>query len=634
MEMLLPGLLALARRGWTITDLHGECAAVVQKGRSTGSGEETLRTVSDGNEEKAAGNSTLRKSVLCSSDELYAALESALSNGKRIDVTTNVVSGSRNNDDVEEEAVGDIKEVGDIWQVLRRSALRNGPLRTEVPVNGLERWSPSKMRKRRRRKRQSSASLDDTKLPSDLRFKSMRSISQSVVSFSSGMLLQEEHRLSAGIEDLDALGQLMEAYLLRGGEFVRKLQELCLRYEAAIASKMATILESMILSASVPANRLTPFISMGVVALLASIDFGIPIYSQVFVAILGCIFIFRLCDEYRSCKERLQGELDKLLVVCKDIDRAMLDLSQEDEERLGKDGSNPILGAKAISATPLERVRICTMKSTLKAASSSYAFLDDDTYLRFLRARNQDVTSASTQLRNMFLWHSSNSVGDLTKPLPDSIRDGFYPGGVSGWDRDGDPILWGKLGECDPQTLILSLTLRELCLEEARRFETIRQDCYKRSRPARYTAVFDLTGLGTKHVWTIGIRAFKIVAAVPYFFYPEMLKQALIINAPMVFPIIWNIVKHVFDERTRKKIKIVSGNPTELLIEHIPTKHVPAALGGTAKGGSDGTGNPEGIYRGGIVPEKYHRHSLATFKSFLAQANAAVGADLGERVGS
>ena len=117
-------------------------------------------------------------------------------------------------------------------------------------------------------------------------------------------------------------------------------------------------------------------------------------------------------------------------------------------------------------------------------------------------------------------------------------------------------------------------------------------------------------------------------------FYPEMLKQALIINAPMVFPIIWNIVKHVFDERTRKKIKIVSGNPTELLIEHIPTKHVPAALGGTAKGGSDGTGNPEGIYRGGIVPEKYHRHSLATFKSFLAQANAAVGADLGERVGS
>ena len=138
---------------------------------------ETLRTGSDGNEEKAAGNSTLRKSVRCSSDELYAALESALSNGKRIDVTTNVVSGSRNNDDVEEEAVDDIKEVGDIWQVLRRSALRNGPLRTEVPVNGLERWSPSKMRKRRRKKRQSSASLDDTKLPSDLRLKSMCEVS-------------------------------------------------------------------------------------------------------------------------------------------------------------------------------------------------------------------------------------------------------------------------------------------------------------------------------------------------------------------------------------------------------------------------------------------------------------------------
>ena len=63
--------------------------------------------------------------------------------------------------------------------------------------------------------------------------------------------------------------------------------------------------------------------------------------------------------------------------------------------------------------------------------------------------------------------------------------------------------------------------------------------------------------------------------------YPECLGQMFIINAPFVFTAVYAIVKNFVDEKTRKKIQIVSSSYTQsTLLEHVDEEQLPVFLGG------------------------------------------------------
>lgn len=64
-------------------------------------------------------------------------------------------------------------------------------------------------------------------------------------------------------------------------------------------------------------------------------------------------------------------------------------------------------------------------------------------------------------------------------------------------------------------------------------------------------------------------------------YYPEMLEKLIIINAPMVFKGVWNIVKYWIDKKTRSKIEIHWGNPKEALLKYIDEDKIPIEYGGT-----------------------------------------------------
>jgi hypothetical protein len=66
-------------------------------------------------------------------------------------------------------------------------------------------------------------------------------------------------------------------------------------------------------------------------------------------------------------------------------------------------------------------------------------------------------------------------------------------------------------------------------------------------------------------------------------FYPEIMGQTFIVNAPMLFSGVWVIIKGFLDEKTRKKITIKGSSYQKDLLELVDENNLPDFLGGKCK---------------------------------------------------
>jgi len=84
--------------------------------------------------------------------------------------------------------------------------------------------------------------------------------------------------------------------------------------------------------------------------------------------------------------------------------------------------------------------------------------------------------------------------------------------------------------------------------------------------------------VGTANRQTYGLC--KLAAQVGSDYYPEIMGNLFIVNAPMLFSGIWAVVKGFLDEKTRGKIKIVGGNFLPTLEQFLAIETIPEFLGG------------------------------------------------------
>ena len=122
------------------------------------------------------------------------------------------------------------------------------------------------------------------------------------------------------------------------------------------------------------------------------------------------------------------------------------------------------------------------------------------------------------------------------------------------------------------------------------------------------TVIMDLGGLGLKHLYSPAIQCLRKIAHQAEGNYPERLKRCFIVNAPSVFPRIWNLVKNFFDPRTQKKIYILGADYYTELVKFIPEENIPAYLGGKSTIDGDPYCKAE-ISAAGPVPP----HMLASY---------------------
>ena len=92
--------------------------------------------------------------------------------------------------------------------------------------------------------------------------------------------------------------------------------------------------------------------------------------------------------------------------------------------------------------------------------------------------------------------------------------------------------------------------------------------------------IFDMThgSITTANKQTYGLC--KLAAQVGSDYYPEIMGNLFVVNAPMLFSGIWAVVKGFLDEKTRGKIKIIGSNFLPTLEQFVPREQIPSFMGG------------------------------------------------------
>ncbi|XP_067084342.1 SEC14-like lipid binding 8 isoform X1 [Osmerus mordax] len=236
----------------------------------------------------------------------------------------------------------------------------------------------------------------------------------------------------------------------------------------------------------------------------------------------------------------------------------------------------------------------------------------DHFLLRWLRARNFNIQKAEAMLRKHVDFRKQVAADTITTEWqPPEVIEKYLSGGMCGYDREGSPIWYDVIGPMDPKGLFLSASKQDFIKSKIRDCEKLQKECDLQSeRLGRnvesITMIYDVEGLGLKHLWKPAIETYGEILSMFEANYPEGLKRLFVIKAPKLFPVAYNLVKHFLSEITRNKIVILGANWQEVLLKHIDAEELPAVYGGKL---TDPDGDPSCrtlLHLAGTVPTSYY----------------------------
>uniref|UniRef100_A0A667WEZ9 SEC14-like lipid binding 8 n=1 Tax=Myripristis murdjan TaxID=586833 RepID=A0A667WEZ9_9TELE len=234
---------------------------------------------------------------------------------------------------------------------------------------------------------------------------------------------------------------------------------------------------------------------------------------------------------------------------------------------------------------------------------------DDHFLLRWLRARNFNIQKSEAMLRKHVEFRKHMKVDTIiTDWRPPEVIEKYLSGGMCGYDREGSPVWYDVIGPVDPKGLFLSATKQDFIKSKIRDCEMLQKECSLQSQRLgrnveSITMIYDVEGLGLKHLWKPAIETYGEMFEDNY---PEGLKRLFVIKAPKLFPVAYNLVKHFLSEITRDKIFVLGDNWQEVLLKYIDEEELPAIYGGKL---TDPDGDPRCrtmINHVGPVPSSYY----------------------------
>lgn len=187
-------------------------------------------------------------------------------------------------------------------------------------------------------------------------------------------------------------------------------------------------------------------------------------------------------------------------------------------------------------------------------------------------------------------WRVENEVDmafikyDLTN-IP-KVRE-IHQAGYYGTDREGRPFYVDRPCTAHPiEELLKVASAEELSRNYIRDYEYlihVRLPACSRAAGRKIEnilSVIDLNGL-TMGMFKEKSREFlKIPTAITQNYYPEIMHQMHIVNAPFVFKAIWVIVKGFLAKETVAKIKTHGTKYHDKLFELVDPENVPEEIGG------------------------------------------------------
>ncbi|ODN80048.1 hypothetical protein L202_03907 [Cryptococcus amylolentus CBS 6039] len=219
-----------------------------------------------------------------------------------------------------------------------------------------------------------------------------------------------------------------------------------------------------------------------------------------------------------------------------------------------------------------------------------YDRFDDQTLLRFLRARKFDLVRAQAMWADNEKWRKEFGADEIAAngfDYPEGREvTKYYPQFYHKTDREGRPVYIEQLGKLDVNKLY-ALTNQDRQLKKlVSEYELFLKDRLPAS--SKESGHLVETSCTIMDLYNAGISTFYKVkdyvsaaSSVGQNNYPETMGHMFIINAPYLFSTVWSLIKPWLDEATVRKIHILGKNYKKELQEYIPAENLPASLGGT-----------------------------------------------------
>ncbi|PON90314.1 CRAL-TRIO lipid binding domain containing protein [Trema orientale] len=223
-----------------------------------------------------------------------------------------------------------------------------------------------------------------------------------------------------------------------------------------------------------------------------------------------------------------------------------------------------------------------------------------ETLTRFLKAREWNVSKAHKMLVDSLNWRVQNEIDNiLAKPiipadLYGAIRDSQLIG-LSGYSREGLPVFAIGVGlSTFDKASVHYYVQSHIQINEYRDRVILPAASKKYGRPiTTCVKVLDMTGLKLSALSQI--KLLTIISTIDDLNYPEKTNTYYIVNVPYIFSACWKVVKPLLQERTRKKVQVLSGNGRDELLKIMDQATLPHFCkkegSGSSRHGDDGTEN-------------------------------------------
>jgi hypothetical protein len=296
----------------------------------------------------------------------------------------------------------------------------------------------------------------------------------------------------------------------------------------------------------------------------------------------------------------------------------------------------------------------------------THSLHSDRVLIRFLRARKGNLSDAATLWSETMEWRREQNASQWRTNAPGPLHDkksidiyaqhGFeslngiekHPytrlvaplhreheysyrrwvvNGHFGHDKAGHPLYWERTGigaQLFPN-LVKELTHDEIIYGHIRQQELALGKCEEASIKfnkyiGKQTVIMDMKGMS---FWPRagGVSVFKRILLIDSKYYPELLANHFIINAPFIFTGVWAMIKPWLDPITAAKINVMGKHYLPTLLEKIDAAQIPIEFGGTSKMFLDNALTQEG------EAEKY----VEEIYGYVVQKNVGSATSAGEQ---
>lgn len=188
----------------------------------------------------------------------------------------------------------------------------------------------------------------------------------------------------------------------------------------------------------------------------------------------------------------------------------------------------------------------------------------------------------------------------------------FYPGGFFRNDRDGRPVFYEPLGQVDFWGLLHSVKPEQIMTYKTNHCEQAKALCKEQEEKLNMklekysTLVLDAEGGGRKHLWKPGLDLFKSLVQMYDVKYPDLRERILVINTPVIFPILFSLLTPFLKQSTKDKIKVLGTDWKSKLQIYIDPDNLPEHYGGNCRDEDENPKCEKYICFGGEVPTSYY----------------------------